>query len=147
MLSRYEVVVDPSVLVAIELHEREAVELGIDDVAHETAEPWRAQLLVDDFVGDSVSLERYMSAVDGIAPALYNGGEMSVNHNVVVEVKETSTTVEIYVVSRIDGVDERRDVDSEAFRSRKNDGVRLSLSRHWSETSDGNSVVFLRAIS
>ena len=106
MLSRYEVVVDPPVLVAIELHEREAVELGIDDVAHESAEPWRAQLLVDGLVGNAVALERDVSAVDGIAPAIYNGGEMSVNHYVVVEVIETSTTVEIYVVSRIDGADE-----------------------------------------
>ena len=91
MLTRYQVVVHPF-LQLVELAEREAPELGIEDVAHQPVEPRRLDLLVDGIVRLPVHAKLHVGAQHGILALFDDTRKVRIHQNILIEVIEFVTS-------------------------------------------------------
>ena len=137
MLSGNEVVVD-SLVLPIELAEREAPHLGIDDVGNEAGEPRRLNLLVDRLVGLAVSPEFDVGAEDGIASLLDDTREMGVHENVGIEVVEAVAPREIDILGSPDSRCKVGDVDAESPGLREDYDIGALLTGARNVAADGD---------
>ena len=128
MLTRYQVVVHPF-LQLVELAERKAPELGIEDVTHQPVEPGRLYLFVDFIVGLPVHPEFHVGAQHGILSLFKHTGKVGIHQNVLVEVIKFVTSREIDILGRLDGCHVVGNVQSEAFGLCEHNHIRFLLPR------------------
>ena len=91
MLTRYQVVVHPF-LQLVELAERKAPELGIEDVTHQPVEPGRLYLFVDFIVRLPVHPEFHVGAQHSILALFDDTRKVCIHQNILVEVIEFVTS-------------------------------------------------------
>ena len=97
----YKVVANVAVLVEIELHKREAPEVGHYEVLAQLFEPWRAQLRVDGVVRAVVAAELYRYLRDAAQAFVEYSGEMQVEHGALIHVVEPHAVRIVYAESRL----------------------------------------------
>ena len=105
VLAAHHLACGPAVGVGVELEEREAPELGIEGVFDEVVEPRGADHLADALVGLPVGAdEGYGRAGDVALALLDDGGQVSIEHHVGVDVEQAHAHGEVDVLGRGDGL-------------------------------------------
>ena len=141
MLARYQVIIHPF-LQLVELAERKAPELGIEDVTHQPVEPGRLYLFVDFIVGLPVHPEFHVGAQHGILSLFEHTGKVGIHQNVLVEVIKFVTSREIDILGRPYGCHVVGNVQPEAFGLCEHNHIRSLLSRQREVSPYGDDAGF-----